>query len=92
VNELANLGKPSILVPLPGAKEQAANARMLEQEGASVTISQDELTPQTLISAVTGLVSQPEKLAGMSAAARKLSSAGAVDKIIAELMRLAKAG
>jgi UDP-N-acetylglucosamine--N-acetylmuramyl-(pentapeptide) pyrophosphoryl-undecaprenol N-acetylglucosamine transferase len=92
VNELANLGKPSILVPLPGAKEQAANARMLEQEGASVTISQDELTPQTLISAVTGLVSQPEKLAGMSAAARKLSSAGAADKIIAELMRLAKAG
>ena len=33
VNELANLGKPSILVPLPGAKEQAANAHALEAGG-----------------------------------------------------------
>jgi UDP-N-acetylglucosamine--N-acetylmuramyl-(pentapeptide) pyrophosphoryl-undecaprenol N-acetylglucosamine transferase len=91
VNELANLGKPSILVPLPGAKEQAANAHSLEAEGASITIVQEELTPQSLTAAVTSLMTQPEKLASMGQAAHKLSTEGAADKIIAELMELAKA-
>ena len=91
VNELANLGKPSILVPLPGAKEQAANAHALEVEGASITIVQEELTPQRLTDVVTDLMAQPEKLASMGKAAHKLSTEGAADKIIAELMQLAKA-
>jgi UDP-N-acetylglucosamine--N-acetylmuramyl-(pentapeptide) pyrophosphoryl-undecaprenol N-acetylglucosamine transferase len=91
VNELANLGKPSILVPLPGAKEQAANAHALEAEGASVTIVQEELTPRSLTAAVTSLISQPEKLASMGQAAHKLSTVGAADRIIAELVQLAKA-
>ena len=91
VNELANLGKPSILVPLPGAKEQAANAHTLEAEGASITIVQEELTPRSLTVAVTDLISQPKKLASMGQAAHSLSTEGAADKIIAELMQLAKA-
>jgi UDP-N-acetylglucosamine--N-acetylmuramyl-(pentapeptide) pyrophosphoryl-undecaprenol N-acetylglucosamine transferase len=91
VNELANLGKPSILVPLPGAKEQAANAHTLEAEGASITIVQEELTPRSLTATVTDLISQPEKQASMSQATHSLSTEGAADKIIAELMQLAKA-
>lgn len=90
VNELANLSKPSILVPLPGAKEQAANAHALEAEGASITIPQAELTPSALTTAITDLLAYPEKLEQMSKAAHNLSTAGAADKIIAELMRLAR--
>jgi UDP-N-acetylglucosamine--N-acetylmuramyl-(pentapeptide) pyrophosphoryl-undecaprenol N-acetylglucosamine transferase len=85
VNELGNLGKPSILVPLPGAKEQAANAHALHAEGASLTIPQEDLTPQSLATAIAGLISQPEKLASMGKAARKLSTEGAADRIIAEI-------
>src|SRR5262249_1915680 len=50
VNELANLGKPSILVPLPGAAggEQEANARAQEKEGGAVVLLQSDLTPDSL--------------------------------------------
>jgi UDP-N-acetylglucosamine--N-acetylmuramyl-(pentapeptide) pyrophosphoryl-undecaprenol N-acetylglucosamine transferase len=89
VNELANLGKPSVLVPLPGAKEQEANAESLRREGGAVVIPQDELAPQKLAATLTEMVSDRDRLAAMGEGARKLSTAGAADMIIDELRRLA---
>lgn len=91
VNELANLGKPAVLVPLPGAAsgEQEANARALEAAGGAVVLLQSDLTADRLVDAVCGLVNDPVRLAKMREGALKLSTTGAADAIVDELMRLA---
>src|SRR5262249_28650878 len=47
VTELAALGLPAILIPLPGARgdEQTANARVLADCGAAGLVPEPELTP-----------------------------------------------
>jgi UDP-N-acetylglucosamine--N-acetylmuramyl-(pentapeptide) pyrophosphoryl-undecaprenol N-acetylglucosamine transferase len=94
VNELANLGKPSILVPLPGAAggEQEANARALEQAGGAVVLLESDLTPVSLTDAVCTLITEPERLSSMGQAACKLSTPGAADALVDELLRLARRG
>jgi UDP-N-acetylglucosamine--N-acetylmuramyl-(pentapeptide) pyrophosphoryl-undecaprenol N-acetylglucosamine transferase len=92
VNELANLGKPSILIPLPGAAggEQEANARALEKAGGAVVLLERDLTPSTLADTVCGLINDTQRLARMKRGASTLSTAGAADMIVDELLALAK--
>jgi UDP-N-acetylglucosamine--N-acetylmuramyl-(pentapeptide) pyrophosphoryl-undecaprenol N-acetylglucosamine transferase len=91
VNEIANLGKPSLLIPLPGAAggEQEANARALEAQGGGIVLLQKDLSADSLVDAVCSLVNDQSKLADMRAGALKLSTAGAADMIVDELLRLA---
>jgi UDP-N-acetylglucosamine--N-acetylmuramyl-(pentapeptide) pyrophosphoryl-undecaprenol N-acetylglucosamine transferase len=91
VNELANLGKPSVLVPLPGsaAGEQEANARALEKEGGAVVLLQSDLTPDALAQTVCELITDPGRLKAMGAGAGKLAMPGAAEAIVDELLRLA---
>ncbi len=91
VNELAALGKPSLLVPLPGAAggEQEANARALEKEGGTVVLLQRDLTPNSLVDEVYRLIKEPVRLAEMRTGALKLARPGAADAIVNELLRLA---
>jgi UDP-N-acetylglucosamine--N-acetylmuramyl-(pentapeptide) pyrophosphoryl-undecaprenol N-acetylglucosamine transferase len=91
VNELAALGKPSILVPLPGAAggEQEANARSLEREGGAIVMLQDKMTPESLVETICPLITDPERLRLMGEGASKLARAGAADAIIDELLALA---
>src|SRR5204863_5499414 len=67
VNELANLGKPSVLVPLPGAAggEQEANARALEKAGGATVVLESDLTPTSLADIVCGLVTDADRLSSM---------------------------
>ena len=92
VNELANLGKPSILVPLPGAAggEQEANARALEKEGGAVVLLESALTPDSLVDSVCSLIVDSARLGKMQDGARKLSTSGAADAIVDELLHLAR--
>ena len=52
VAELAAIGRPSILVPLPHAidQDQFANAGVLERAGGALRLTQDAFTPQRLAS------------------------------------------
>ena len=92
VNELAALGKPSVLVPLPGAAggEQEANARALERVGGAIVLLQADLTATNLVDQVCDLTGDGERLARMGESARRLAMPGAADAIIDELLRLAK--
>ena len=73
-------------------QEQEANARALEREGGAVVLLQSDLTPDTLATTVAYLVGDPDRLATMSEGARKLTTPGAADAIVDELVRLAGQG
>jgi UDP-N-acetylglucosamine--N-acetylmuramyl-(pentapeptide) pyrophosphoryl-undecaprenol N-acetylglucosamine transferase len=83
VTELAVIGRPSILVPLPGAldQDQAANAAHLERAGGAWPIRQSELTPARLAEELTKAVDDPEQLAEAAAAARAAGRPDAVQRL-----------
>ena len=71
VAELAVIGVPAILVPLPGAPgdHQTANARALVEAGAAVLVPDAELTAARLVREVDALLGEEGRLDAMSAAA-----------------------
>ncbi len=83
VAELAYVGLPSILIPLPGAggDEQAVNARVLADVGAAVVLPQAEATPERLWSELLGILADPERMALMRNAATSVSQPNAASKL-----------
>ncbi|HEY8324499.1 MAG TPA: undecaprenyldiphospho-muramoylpentapeptide beta-N-acetylglucosaminyltransferase, partial [Ktedonobacterales bacterium] len=73
--ELAIIGRPSLLVPLPPGftgSPQAVNAAMFEQAGAAVTIRDRDLTPALALEALWPMLGDANRRIQMSVAARKL--------------------
>jgi UDP-N-acetylglucosamine--N-acetylmuramyl-(pentapeptide) pyrophosphoryl-undecaprenol N-acetylglucosamine transferase len=87
VAELTVSGVPSILVPLPGAPRdhQTRNARSLAEAGAAVLIPDAECDGTRLADELSALLSDPDRLAAMGAAARQLGHPDAAAKV-AELV------
>lgn len=83
VGELAAMGRPSVLIPLPGAidQDQKANASVLERGGAAVMIVQDEFSPESLAKTLEGLITIPNRLAEMAAAARTSATENAAERL-----------
>ena len=65
VAELAVMGRPSILVPLPHAidNDQLQNAQRLAESGGAWCIEQKELSPESLSGAIQRLRAEPALLA-----------------------------
>ena len=72
VAELAVAGRPSILVPLPGANDdhQTGNARALADAGGAWVIPQPRFTPTALAEKLTELLNNPAALSAAAAGAR----------------------
>ena len=83
VAELAAIGRPAILVPLPHAldQDQFANAGVIAQAGGALRVPQSEFTPQRLAAEIAALAAAPERLTGMAAAARALGRLDAADRL-----------
>jgi UDP-N-acetylglucosamine--N-acetylmuramyl-(pentapeptide) pyrophosphoryl-undecaprenol N-acetylglucosamine transferase len=83
VAELAAIGRPAILVPLPHAldHDQRANAGMLGQAGGAIVIEQTHFTPDRVAAEIAGLAAAPEKLAAMAAAARGQGILDGADRV-----------
>ena len=62
----------------------------LQKAGAAVVIEEKDLTGEKLISTVSGLLSEPGKLAAMGRNARSLSVDDSLDRIADALMKLVK--
>lgn len=79
VTELSVIGRPSILVPLAIAMDdhQAGNARVLSEAGAAIVLPEKALTDEGLRGALEPLLTAPERLAQMAAAARGCVKRGA---------------
>jgi UDP-N-acetylglucosamine--N-acetylmuramyl-(pentapeptide) pyrophosphoryl-undecaprenol N-acetylglucosamine transferase len=73
VAELAAVGLPSVLVPLPIAPDdhQTANARPLVHRGGAVLVPDAELTAERLALELDRLVGDPGRLEAMGRAARE---------------------
>ncbi len=89
--ELAAIGRPSILVPLPTAASdhQTANARWLENAGAAVLAPQGDLTPEKLGKHVESLLSDPARLAQMATAAKSRAHPNAASALADLVIRIA---
>lgn len=90
--EVVAHGKPAILIPYPHATadHQAANARWMEQGGAAVVVPDAELTAARLARETATLLSDPQRLRAMAAAARRLARPDAADAVARELLRAAQ--
>lgn len=84
VAELAVVGLPSVLVPLPGAPgdHQSANARALDVVDAAVTVPDGELDADRLIRTVGALLDDPDRRVAMSAAAASIGRPDAPSAIV----------
>ncbi|MEZ5763747.1 MAG: undecaprenyldiphospho-muramoylpentapeptide beta-N-acetylglucosaminyltransferase [Xanthobacteraceae bacterium] len=92
VAELAGVGRPSILVPLPGSidQDQFANAGVLMQAGGAIRIPQTEFTPDRLASEISALAAEPRHLAEMAAKARKAGTLDAAERLADLVMKVAR--
>jgi UDP-N-acetylglucosamine--N-acetylmuramyl-(pentapeptide) pyrophosphoryl-undecaprenol N-acetylglucosamine transferase len=83
VAELAAIGRPAILVPLPHAldQDQSANAGVLEQAGGAMRLRQDDFTSARLAAEIGALASAPQKLVAMAAAARSQGVLDAAERL-----------
>ena len=91
VAELAAIGRPSILVPLPGAidQDQMANAGVLSQVNGALRIPQTEFTSDRLASEISALAADPQRLAAMAAAARSVGRLDAAERLADLVMKTA---
>ncbi len=91
VAELAAIGRPSILVPLPGSidQDQFANAGVLAQAGGGLRIAQTDFTPDRLASEISALAAEPERLASMAKAARGAGRLDAAERLADLVVKVA---
>jgi UDP-N-acetylglucosamine--N-acetylmuramyl-(pentapeptide) pyrophosphoryl-undecaprenol N-acetylglucosamine transferase len=92
VAELAAIGRPSILVPLPHAldQDQLANANVLAQAGGAMVLKQDDFTPQRLANEIAGLAADPGRLAAMAAGAKSAGVLDAAERLADLVLRVAR--
>jgi UDP-N-acetylglucosamine--N-acetylmuramyl-(pentapeptide) pyrophosphoryl-undecaprenol N-acetylglucosamine transferase len=83
VAELCVIGRPAILIPLPGAidSDQKANALVLDKAGGGWIAEQGGLTPDILAARLTELLAVPDVLARAAAVAKSLGRPDAVARL-----------
>jgi UDP-N-acetylglucosamine--N-acetylmuramyl-(pentapeptide) pyrophosphoryl-undecaprenol N-acetylglucosamine transferase len=91
IAELTVLGIPSVLVPYPHATgdHQTQNAEALGRAGGAVVIGDDELDGATLVAAVEPLLTDPDRHARLSRAARafgRRDAAANVARLVLDLL------
>ena len=73
VSELALIGRPSILVPYPGAldDDQGANAKLLAETGGATLVRQNELSAEKLAGFLREAMENPAALAKRAKSAKR---------------------
>ncbi|HEX4555380.1 MAG TPA: undecaprenyldiphospho-muramoylpentapeptide beta-N-acetylglucosaminyltransferase [Xanthobacteraceae bacterium] len=91
VAELAAIGRPAVLVPLPHAldQDQLANAAVLEKAGGAIRIDQAVFTPEKLATEIARIATEPERLALMAQGSRQAGALDAADRLAELVLRVA---
>jgi UDP-N-acetylglucosamine--N-acetylmuramyl-(pentapeptide) pyrophosphoryl-undecaprenol N-acetylglucosamine transferase len=92
VAELAAIGRPAILVPLPHAldQDQRANAQVLDRAGGAILMLQENFTPDRLASDIAALMNAPDRLTAMAAAAKRAGTIDAAERLADLVLRIAR--
>lgn len=92
ITEISNLGKASILIPLPNVSHnhQLYNAKVLEKIGATKIILNDKLDGNILNKQIKNIVLYKENQQMMEKNALKVSTVDAEEKIYKEIKKLVK--
>jgi UDP-N-acetylglucosamine--N-acetylmuramyl-(pentapeptide) pyrophosphoryl-undecaprenol N-acetylglucosamine transferase len=92
VAELAVIGRPAILVPLPHSLDgdQAANAITLENTGAAVVIPQSQFTPDRLADEIAARLREPQSLTRAAEAAKSAGVPDAADRLATLVLEVAR--
>ena len=92
ITEISNLGKPSILIPLPNVSgnHQLYNAKVLENVGAAKIILNDELNDKKLNEQIEEVVLDKNKEIQMSENSLKVSTNNVEEKIYMEIVKIVK--
>ena len=85
VAELAIIGRPAIMVPLPHAvdNDQLRNAQSFARAGAGWVMPQAEIEPESLAAFITRLRYEPGDLRAAAAAAKAFAKPDAADRLAA---------
>ena len=91
VAELAAIGRPSILVPLPGSidQDQFANAGVLSKANGALRIAQTDFTPDRLAAEISALAAEPARLGAMAGAARTVGRLDAAERLADLVVKVA---
>ena len=91
VSELAAIGRPSVLVPLPGSidQDQFANAGVLSEAHGALRIPQSEFTSDRLAAEISALAAEPLRLAAMAAAVRTVGRLDAAERLADLVVKVA---
>jgi UDP-N-acetylglucosamine--N-acetylmuramyl-(pentapeptide) pyrophosphoryl-undecaprenol N-acetylglucosamine transferase len=94
VAELCAAGRPSLLVPFAAAADdhQRKNAEVLVAAGAAEMLLQKDVTAESLLAALVGLLTDSLRRAVMGENARSLARPGALDRISEMVLGLAGRG
>lgn len=89
--EIAALGKPSILIPLPNSAQnhQRENAYEFAKISGAIVLDQENLTPNLFLEQITNLLSNPQKLSEMSQKAKSFYNPATAELIRDEILKIA---
>lgn len=91
VAEVSAVGLPAIYVPLPiGNGEQRLNALPVVNAGGGTVISDAALTPDLVTREVSGLLTDPDRLATMTAAAAQAGRPDAASRVARAALDIAR--
>ena len=92
ITEISNLGKPSILIPLPNVSQdhQLRNAEVLQKIGAGKIILNDKLTSENLNQEVSEIILNPTNMKKMGEKAYTKSVKNVQEKIYNEIKKIVK--
>lgn len=92
VSEIMTVGKPSILIPLASAvsDKQNRNAFYYSESGAAILLGEKNLKPHLLLNVINEIFEDHSKIMEMERAARLMKQPLAAQKIVEEIVKVAK--
>ena len=92
ITEISNLGKPSILIPLPNVSHdhQLYNAKVLEEIDAAKILLNEEVNGESLNNTIENIILDKNRVSQMGKNALKVATSNVEDKIYAEIKKIVK--
>lgn len=92
ITEISNLGKPSILVPLPNVSQdhQLYNAKVLENVGAAKIILNNDLKEDNLNAEIKKIIENPKRMCDMQEKAFSKSVKNVQENIYSEIKKVVR--